>query len=863
MSARVPATVTQTNLLPSKEPVKNPMMSSERFLLSGFFRDSCEAHLITRNGKKHPGDHSGKETGHYLAMNRLPEGLIVMDFDTPKDNPALIDAIHARFDDRMKDDLSRVVAVTTGRNGLHVYLRSDDSVKGLFDKKNNQIALFSVGGCSVDLFASGIRERQFGIMLPTSRVNDEKGNLTRRYDISHGTGCDTEITMTVSQFVKRMCFEKEYLEGISERLAVQKKIPDISETQSDERSSVIDTEVIDELKKIIVASGNSFTVHGNKNISAFLVCSCMNSLDKEAADRFLDTILYDETICTLTDHASVAMSRAYDTVIPFEALIKKIRSECGCPDDSASINLMITQKLADKKRHGISEETREKAAAIHIDVRDKTTSFDSVVNDYTHGRIITLDDCVLALKRVVAFIPGKVRSPCAVKFIVDGKVRVEMTFRSDLLQRLRESNPDGLSGKNMLVKTIEVESSGLLLSKGVRFHSDDPDYVSLFAGLPYDVDPICTPAWSAVDDLVMGNWVKLLGIICNGDDTQKKWLEAWIHKMITARNPDERPHKGIILYSDQKGTGKSTFCKILEELLGDDLAVELNGLERITGQYNGVIQNKLLVVANEISVKDDARGEERMKAAITDSKIEITEKYCPTVVMDNITSFIFVTNHKMAVPIRPGDRRLNIFEVSDEYGSVNGRDHEYWARFYEDYLAHRENILRTITRHYVREYPKIHSQKDIRAILSSITCTEARTECLSYRLSPVDRILVEHYEAFTNGTVDASVLKGIYNAQPKEYRDKKKISDFKREITSKCNTASDGRLSCVTIGQKQYRYYRLRPHLAIELKAHHEAAQRLAVVDLNDDTVTPPVTGAVTPPVTESLMALIDDIATK
>ena len=816
--------------------------------------ESCTE--VSRNGLKHSNSTRGPATGLCLMMNKVDIGIVVLDFDTPKNQPTLITRIHEMFDASMADHLSELTAVTTGRNGLHVYLRADPSTEALFKERNSYIGFMTVFGCSVDIFGSHLHEKRIGIMMAGSSVNDDKQLLTRKYSISHGTSERSPITMTITEFVTVFGIVDDYRSAISRLNTPTARAERPSMDGSvDARSHAVDSDIIDILHKHIRVSGKRFTIHGNKSISAFIVCACMNSLLPDVGKRFEEKIMRDDTICTITEHGLSALDRGTDKVLPFEYLLKLIYSEIDS-DAKRYITQAINSRVANSFDTHIPEDDIKTLSRIGIDVLDMTITLETVIDDYVHGHVVGFPDCLAALRRVIAFIPDDVRSRVAVKSIIDGRVVIHMAFRSDLIERVRHNVPEGFKGRSLLLRVIDLEENGLLMSKGLRFRTEDTSYISTFTGLPYDGTHSADNLFETVpsgdhilDSLISGHsdmlkpWFDYIReVICDGNAERESFLHAWVSRMLTSRRPEDRPKKALVLFG-LFGSGKTTMASILRDVIGEAFSVELTGLDGVSGNFNSIIRDKLLVVCNEISVKDDVQGEERLKTSITDNTIEIREKYQPSIVCDNMSSFILVTNHVNAVPIRMGNRRFVMYSCSDKYASIGGKDHPFWRDFYDVwYRPNREAILRALTEHYTYIYPSEHTPEEVTSILSVIPESKTARATMLCRLSCSDRILVKYYHEFVSGHVDTERLSEMLGTERGQNgliaaagMNKQKDSKFKTEIIARCRIGADGRISNCKVDGKVVRLYRLNERSIAELSGFYRDELDLFLVDSNDD----------------------------
>jgi hypothetical protein len=125
------------------------------------------------------------------------------------------------------------------------------------------------------------------------------------------------------------------------------------------------------------------------------------------------------------------------------------------------------------------------------------------------------------------------------------------------------------------------------------------------------------------------------------------------------QNPGKRLNWSIILQGTQ-GSGKTFFSDVLKMIMGSNVR-EL-AASAIGGRFSGWATGCLLNVVEEIRVNGVNRYEimDAIKPFITNSEVGIERKGKDHETVPNFTSYLFLTNHKDAVPIVDGDRRYCI-----------------------------------------------------------------------------------------------------------------------------------------------------------------------------------------------------------
>jgi hypothetical protein len=134
------------------------------------------------------------------------------------------------------------------------------------------------------------------------------------------------------------------------------------------------------------------------------------------------------------------------------------------------------------------------------------------------------------------------------------------------------------------------------------------------------------------------------------------WL-AWC-----LQNESKKPNWSLLLYSREKGTGKSTFCKIAAQLFGQDNASIENNIEKVAGKFNGPILSKKLIVCEEVNLRPDSDVGNKLKTLITEAFTTTERKGRDVEKVPLSSCFLLTTNH---VPhwIEAGERRFYVLDV--------------------------------------------------------------------------------------------------------------------------------------------------------------------------------------------------------
>lgn len=208
---------------------------------------------------------------------------------------------------------------------------------------------------------------------------------------------------------------------------------------------------------------------------------------------------------------------------------------------------------------------------------------------------------------------------------------------------------------------VGIDSNKLrFLVKNVRFISDDPDTLSLFRGYPFK--PLKMFDLSKID-----LWLNhVLKVISNDDVEMYEFILNWISFIV--QNPGEKTETALLLISEQ-GAGKNQFfTDIICKLLGNYAIPNENKIENIAGRFNSSIENKVLIIANELQSIENVRylNSDALKSVITEKRITYDAKNINVREGENVANFIFVSNNNLPLKLEKGDRRYAVSHCSVE-----------------------------------------------------------------------------------------------------------------------------------------------------------------------------------------------------
>jgi hypothetical protein len=154
----------------------------------------------------------------------------------------------------------------------------------------------------------------------------------------------------------------------------------------------------------------------------------------------------------------------------------------------------------------------------------------------------------------------------------------------------------------------------------------------------------------------------------------------------------------MLLFKSVPGLGKQEgFFEILAAIIGREYCLITQQVERdVIGEFNGSIENKFLIVLDEINMTVAKRYEEEIKELITRQHDWINNKGKNKFISPSYSRVCSFSNREFPIPIRDGDRRMMPI---DAYHHVR-KDHAYITRLVS--LKGKLSVLRLLYNYFLR-----------------------------------------------------------------------------------------------------------------------------------------------------------------
>jgi putative DNA primase/helicase len=182
-------------------------------------------------------------------------------------------------------------------------------------------------------------------------------------------------------------------------------------------------------------------------------------------------------------------------------------------------------------------------------------------------------------------------------------------------------------------------------------------------------------------------------IICNNNNDIFNYFINYLANLI--QHPYKKANTSIIIKSIQ-GAGKDTIFKWFgNNILGKEYYLNEDTLELIFGKFNSSIENKILIVLNEVSGKETFIINEKIKNAITREVNIIEHKGMKPYENTNNIGYIYLTNNDNPIKIPFDDRRFCGIESNNSmvnnyeyFNSLNDeiKSGDYDRAFYDYFM---------------------------------------------------------------------------------------------------------------------------------------------------------------------------------
>lgn len=237
--------------------------------------------------------------------------------------------------------------------------------------------------------------------------------------------------------------------------------------------------------------------------------------------------------------------------------------------------------------------------------------------------------------------------------------------RSDAIDKLKDIHVGTERHKDKVVSRSAYDvfnafnNNNSFYKFAVNFFSNNPKVFNIFQGYKYDA--------VQNDDLIQAFNNHIKHIWCKDDEHLYNYVQSWIATVI--QHPLGRTMTCLVIKGAQ-GTGKNIITDVWCELLSGYSIANVNNIDTIIGRFNTAVENKKLLVANEMNSAESRSNkdvEDKLKALITEPTLAIEDKGVKVRTgVQNVSNLIILSNNFNPVRLDESDRRYGVLTPSEE-----------------------------------------------------------------------------------------------------------------------------------------------------------------------------------------------------
>jgi len=168
----------------------------------------------------------------------------------------------------------------------------------------------------------------------------------------------------------------------------------------------------------------------------------------------------------------------------------------------------------------------------------------------------------------------------------------------------------------------------------------------------------------------------LLQNVCAGDNAAYIYLWNWC--ALTLQKPHVPIGTAIVMRGD-KGTGKSTFARVIGELFGQHF-LQVTSSRDLTGRFNSHLRDCILLFADEAVWAGSKTEESTLKGLITEPYLSIEGKGRDLYQCRNMLHLIIATNNEWSIPAGLDERRFMAISVGNDKKQNKAFFDTLWAQ---------------------------------------------------------------------------------------------------------------------------------------------------------------------------------------
>jgi len=382
----------------------------------------------------------------------------------------------------------------------------------------------------------------------------------------------------------------------------------------------------------------------------------------------LSLVFQDETRKLLDNVSDFLKSknRILSVRIHDGGLVRKLEGETQFPD---TLILELEEYIREKCNYNISFEIKPLEHTFKFTEQEEYIDSNIIINDaFACERFVELVDIRKCGSEILIYNP-KTRK-------YDNDVKQQIINNKKYLQ-FKQLN-------GVKVKIFDYGGCSKNINAMLALlpqHIPESDYPIVFNYTLYDEEH------PERDEEIFQAFNKLIELACRGNEVKAKYRVSYYAHII--QKPTDLP--GVALVdSGKEGVGKDTTANfIIKYIVGDwNCKVYGNNSSQIFDKHDIGRMNKLIVKVEEPKQSVCIENQDAIKSFITTETSDFNPKNIrDPIVVKNNTRYFYTTNYGCPIPISENDRRMDIYDFSDEKMG----DIEFWKwirkTLYNDYAG--------------------------------------------------------------------------------------------------------------------------------------------------------------------------------
>ena len=658
--------------------------------------------------KYNDGKTTGPITGRALKNNLVP-GLVILDFDNKTTN-----SLWEKYKDKFNDF---DIVVSTASGGLHVYCEQGS----LKCKSNRMVKWYSGDDFDIDIMSSVEPDKQSLVVLPGSKVRKNHKDKVKKYEVVCG---DFEglVMSKADEVLSRFGIITKNDDEPTIKPVKQKELTSTKSKKNSEAIDIVFAEVlINGFKGLEIHNdGGSHPIEDE--ITLFTLFPAINALPDKVVDKAYD-VIYNEANLTPSAAANflTARKRYANLQTSHKILIRMLKAHNPSYYEEKVVELL--PKLIEIQ---------------DIDLQDSFL-IDNIKAKSEDGVYTCEQDVISDLSRVLRYISCAEPMFLLKTYDKNTKRYILSYIRDDTMRTtLKRIKLWREHGNWISLEHLFSRFESKLTVRGTAFVSTDDQLFSTFHGYKYKT------AENYNQELIQPFIQLIREVICDNDVVLFDYVTKWIAYIV--QNPGLKTGTVLVLKGLQ-GIGKGTFTDTLSEMLAGYSAPNVTNIEDLTGTFNDILEDNMLIVCNEMKNAGDDRAANFncLKSLITDETVRINQKNQPKRTAQNVANFIFVTNNSYPVKVETGDRRYVILQCSGK----NKGNFSYFKTLHN--LRNSVEFFESLLAYFM-------SINIIDFIPERIPMTKAKMELIKASMSIVEEFICEHYKSLVNGMKQDEVV---------------------------------------------------------------------------------------------------------